>query len=263
MTAYKTGDDFSQFIIPDADFEQRVQNIWRQEEPKVKPTSIFDGFVVDPDIFDQNMEAVKTRVEWLICKNVVANDPKNSESPNNWLTSELEKKFSFYTDKFQRLLQMDSVVSLEWLVQRYARILLYILEQFQISWNRKEQIKLMVKLKRVLWEIHAWEDEFVYNTFISNKTSLIRTSWELQEEIELLYHMYFQNYVYFQKEAHKQEKERRENIIQTIETIEHSMLWKEYKDTSYWWEKNPDIARLIEDKRNQMRQRVAQLQNKV
>gem|GEM_PF-4895634 len=36
--------------------------------------------------------------------------------------------------------------------------------------------------------------------------------------------MYFQNYVYFQKEAHKQEKERRENIIQTIETIEHSML---------------------------------------
>ncbi len=225
--------DFAKLFEPDADFEKRIQSIGKVTIEEEKKPSIFDGFDIDASLFDANIAQTKTLVEWIMWISPTAHQVKNTSNvlekkQEEIYLSELEKKFPFYADKFQKLLTLTQEPTLEDLVKRYARILLYISEQFEISGNRKEQIKLMLKLKKVLWEIGTWEEELVYTNLISNKTSLIRTSGDLKKEIELLYHIYHSNYSHTQEELHRiqteREKSLRTEIISRINIIEQEML---------------------------------------
>lgn len=226
--------DFAKLFEPDADFEKRIQNIGQQEETEKPKNSIFDGFEVDPSFFDANIE--KTRASTLEILSLgwvmpeIWKKENISPQPEDPLLSEFEKKFPYYAEKFQKLLAYKDFPSLEDEVQRNAKILLYILEQFQITGERKEQIKLMLKLKKTLWQIHTFEEELMYTSHISNKTSLIRTSGELKKEMEMMYHMYYYNYSHCQEEYHRVLKEEQQNhrtqIISTIDTIEYQMLGK-------------------------------------
>lgn len=234
MNVNKIPFDLASFLEPDADFEARIQNIGKQGEDEKPKNSIFDGFEVDPSVFDANIEKTRASTQEILSIGGVISEIWKKENipsqPEDTLLSEFEKKFPYYAEKFQKLLTYKNLPSLEDEVQRNAKILLYILEQFQITWERKEQIKLMLKLKKTLWQIHTFEEELMYTSHISNKTSLIRTSGELKKEMEMMYHVYYYNYSHCQEEYHRVLKEKQQHhrtqIISTIDTIEYQMLGK-------------------------------------
>lgn len=250
MNSYQKGTHFWDFLIPDADFELRVQNIGKEIIPAKTSPSIFDNLTLDPNFFDAKLAETREKVQGIISQN----EESQEKNQSNY-DSEFAKKFPYYSEKFQKILELKKSPTLNDLLKRYAKILLYILEQFQIKWDKKHHIRFMLVLKKVLQEITTFEEAEVYTAEMLNKTSYIRTSWEIQEEIELLYSIYYENYVVLQKEVHMDDKKRREDILETIEVLEHDMLWKNYRDTEYWWSQQTNLEDAITQKRQELIQK--------
>lgn len=247
MNLDTSGSQFWKFLIPDADFEMRVQNIGREVVPAKKTPSIFDNLILDPAFFDEKLAETRGKVQDIISPQ----EETKAVAPANY-DSEFVKKFPYYSEKFQKILELKKSPTPNDLLRRYAKILLYILEQFQIKWDKKHHVRLMLVLKKVLQEITTFEEGEVYTNEMLQKTWYIRTSWEVQEEVELLYSIYYENYVSLQKEIHIDDKKRREGILETIEVIEHDMLWENYRDDEYWGPEKINVTEVIAQKRQDL-----------
>lgn len=268
--------DFDKLLTPDPDFDKRVQEV-PTEAPKVERwISDFPEIVLDDiDVLLQNENSVSQRNDWrnfsqrfaaqswfptlIMDEPQLENlDPRNNKEIK--VISVLEEKSSFYANRFQQILQVDAPNNLESLVNRYARILLYMLEQFHIHWDKKHHIRFMVSLKKVLKEIQTVREEKEYV-----EQCLRRWYWkldgDLKEEIETLYKIYYQCYINSQQELHRvqrqEEQEKRRVLHDNIKALEEELLPGFcYKTWAIRTDEDPKVA--IERRRKELSLKRAQ-----
>ncbi len=234
--------DLELFLEPDPDFENRLKE---QSSVKVEASGLLQSKTVFPEIIsgildepDLELPVVQkhnwTKSNSSIFPEINFLDGEKSvtsvvEKPEEYL-SEIEKQKSFYSMRFQEILKINSNESLEIYIKRYAKIMLYILEQFHIfkndkkhhNWDKRYFLKFMIDLKKILGEINNEEQEKNYRDNIL-KRPYIKISWELKEEIELLFNIYYSSYIDWQKQIHEkvrlEEIEKRRKLEESISQI--------------------------------------------
>ncbi len=251
-------------LTPDADFEKRIAEIGKQSVISPPKEDIFSFIPISPDFLDSQIEERRAKIGRILSTwSPVSEDEKIQKSD---LVSQLEEKFPLYIKKFQDILQIPTNASLKEKRDRYARILLYILENFYVKGDKKQHVEFMISLKKVLNEIDNYYEEKAYRNRMLEVVPIPLT--DVREEIELLYRVYSQNYFSLKHEVHVQEQEHRKLLIHTMKTIEIDMLWADYRDEEYWsnawwqpaWEQ---VRQDIEQRRQYLReQREKRMQQK-
>lgn len=268
--------DFDKLLTPDPDFDKRIQEVPIQSLKIETWTSFFPELILDDiDFLLQSQNSQIPKNNWWIFSQRVAvqswfptliKDEPEAESiqPENnkevKLISVLEEQSAFYANRFQQILQIDSNNTLESSVNRYARILLYILEQFHIHWDKKHHIRFMVSLKKVLNEISTIKEEKDYIEQCKRRWYW-KLEWELKDEIETLYKIYYECYILAQKELHRiqrqEEQEKRRALHDNIKALEEELLpWFCYETWAINTQEDPQIA--IERRRKELALKRAQ-----
>lgn len=245
----ENGVNFDILFTPDPDFESRI---YTPEKPhkaiSLKTESTFPWFdLEDFKIPDENFQTqkpqpilhrkkeVRAQVEDKLNLNQIIIDeiPKEISPCKKQLEqslSILEEKSVFYANRFQEILQIYPIDTPENLVKRYAKILLYMLEQFHIMWEKSQQLKFMVSLKKVLGEFEFEMEEIDYKNGLL-KRGYIRPDEQFKEELEFLYQVYYECYKESQKELRKIQKafdkKEKEKLYHNITKIEKEVLWTE------------------------------------
>lgn len=238
--------DLELFLEPDPDFENRLKE---QSSVKVEASGLLQSKTVFPEIISGILDEpdlelpVVQKHNWTKSNSSIfpeinfldgeKSDTSVVEKPEEYL-SEIEKQKSFYSMRFQEILKINSNESLEIYIKRYAKIMLYILEQFHIfendkkhhNWDKKYFIKFMIDLKKFLGEISTIKEEEDYKENILKKW-YTKLSWELKEEIELLFNIYHESYIDCQKQIHEKirldEIEKRKKLEKNISQIYEEM----------------------------------------
>lgn len=207
--------DLELFLTPDSDFDKRVEEF---KEVKPQVSWIIDSKLSFPEInlLDDDWDSEIQESQEIEEEKIIL--------------SELEIQKQHYSISFQKILQIDINSSLEDFIRRYAKILLYILEQFHIfendkkhhNWDKRYFLKFMIDLKKILGEINNEEQEKNYRDNIL-KRPYVKISWELKEEIELLFNIYYSSYIDCQKQIHEkvrlEEIEKRRKLEESISQI--------------------------------------------
>lgn len=246
--------DFEALLKPDADFEKRVSEV-PIESPKIERwNSSFPELILD------DTEILKEEEQWVNPRWQQQVPEKKAIQENREVLSEIEQKISFYSLKFQEILQSDKNETLQDSLKRYARFLIYLLEQFEITEGKKHHIKFMIELKKVIGEIQTPSKVLWYIKQIEKKW-LYKTWWKLREELEFLYSIYYQNYIQTQKELHKKEVDERKKLYNEITSIQEELLGEgtfENHLPPQSIEGKQDIVEVIRQKRLKIEQKRAQ-----
>lgn len=233
--------NFDALFTPDPDFEKQLpvwstsSQLWKTNSEPF-PELILDDFQIPDEIWPaqpmvQTQKNIKTQVDQALRfpKVIVdeVQEEKTIDKKEVQYLSTLEQKSVFYANRFQEILQMYPTDTLENTVKRYAKILLYMLEQFHIISEKKHQVKFMVSLKRILWEFDFEMDAIDYKNWVL-KRGYIYPDQEFKEELEFLYKIYYECYKVAHKELHKFQKAldkiEREKLHQHITNLEREVL---------------------------------------
>lgn len=240
--------DLELLLTPDPDFDQRLNEFssvktevpWLLQSKTIFPEIIAD-FSDDIDVIVKKESTNQNRVvrqtnSWLFPEITFDDTEEKTEvlEENKPILSELEIQKSVYASRFQEILEIWNNSTQENFMKRYAKILLYILEQFHIfendkrhhNWDKKYFLKFMIDLKKILGEINNEEQEKKYKENIL-KRPYVKISWELKEEIELLFNMYYSSYIDCQRQIHEksrlEELEKRRRLEENISKIEEEL----------------------------------------
>lgn len=241
-----SGVDIDAFITPDADFESRVAQV----QPAYIPSTVVkDQEFPDFNLADFQIESIeetqpvskevshfKQRFEWvcsgfpeIMIDNDLMETTQNAQKNHDdiSLQSVLESHSPFYARRFQEVLALYPTISPENTVKRYAKILLYMMEQFHVHSEKSHQHKFMLNLKKVLWEQLDRGEEKDYIETIKRR-AYIRPTWELKDEIEFLYQVYYDCYIQAQKEYHiylrAEDIALRKRLQKQITSLEQEMI---------------------------------------
>lgn len=173
--------DFDTLFTPDANFDALLINEQTSHHSIKKQISNDVSFVLMSDtinslILAENQVLKKPFVEniWFPelhpldnskWANISLKEKQVINEKEIKVISALEKEYPFYLIKFQEILALNSEKNLEELFNRYVKISLYILEQFDIN-LKKRKIIIMMSLKRELKEIITEEETKEYINII-------------------------------------------------------------------------------------------------
>lgn len=224
--------DFIDKLTHNFDNEKTLDN---SLSTKNQDTSSFFS-ILDDKFFEEQLWVIKevtSKEIWQIIKPINWDNLENKDSLEKKIVKKEEEffeiKFKFYLDKISRILKVQDYPTNEQLLFTYSRTLLYILENFKIKQSKVKQIKLMVEIRKVLWDIKYGDFDIEMN-YVEKmlKNPYIKTNWYIKEELLLIYNVIQQNYIEVQKEIHinnlKIQKETSEKVISTIWYLEWEML---------------------------------------
>lgn len=122
MNSYQKGTHFWDFLIPDADFELRVQNIGKEIIPAKTSPSIFDNLTLDPNFFDAKLAETREKVQGIISQN----EESQEKNQSNY-DSEFAKKISILFRKISKNLRAKKISNTQWFIKKICKnIALYI-----------------------------------------------------------------------------------------------------------------------------------------
>lgn len=181
QTGKESDFDFEALITPDTDFDKRIlEETTEISPPKIQPKeNPFPELIIEEDFIQQELASQWIERErekksgtvndilwfWsiqLYTEEKTLSKEETQQKVHLWTPSEIEKRIPFYTQKFQEILQWENIQNPQKDLQKYAKILLYLLEQFEITGGKKHHIKFMIELKKVLGEIQTHEQISAY-----------------------------------------------------------------------------------------------------